>query len=228
MSPRIVHGPSSDIKTIRIVNQGSAQTTTFEGRPFKGMRVADSYTSAEVQQKMDEARVEGKREGFEEARTQLNGPLRDGLQTVETILDEASKFRRELFKESEEEILDLIRAICKKVLGREVSIDPNTLKDIVVQALKHLEHQKKVQVRLNRDDLERFQSVKEDFLKELRGLEELEFIADEAQAAGTASLKTATTTVDVRLDETVDQLLNSIRQEAKGSSQVNDEGDRLA
>ncbi len=225
--PRIIHGPSEEIKTVRVINQDAAVAKDFIPAPFKGMRVSDSFTAAEVEQKMNEARAMGRREGFAEAEKKISAPVRDSLQTVENILDEISRFRRELFKESEQEILELVQAICRKIISTEISIHPEKLKNMLMEALKHLEHQKKIQVRLNPADFERFNGVKEDFLNAAKGLTELDLMADDTIPEGSALLRTATTSLELNLNQMIDHLMQQVRSEATSASQVNDEGDRI-
>src|SRR5690606_38578852 len=98
------------------------------------------------------AENKAKREGMKEAEQKLATPLRTALGNLENLLDEISRFRRELFKESEAEIWDFIQRVCKRILMKELSLDPNVLKSIVEKGLEILGKQKKVVVLFNPSD----------------------------------------------------------------------------
>jgi len=196
---RIIRGKSDEIKSVKIRNMPSSQARSYTGAVFKTIQVEGTVTLHELEEKVQTARAEGKREGYVEAEKKLGAPLRGSLENVEKILDEISHFRRELFKEAEGEVLELIKAVGKKVFAKEISFDPNALKGIVEKALEILEKQKKIVLQINPSDYQFFVRAKADFLEKFKGIEELELLYDSQVQPGTVVLKSKTVQLDVNL-----------------------------
>ena len=157
---RIVHGPSADVKAIRSLprNKGAA---AFSGLAFQSIGLAGTLTEEETNERLAAAKLEG----FREAEAKLAGPLRTALENLEKVLDEISQFRRELFKESEVDVVELVRSISKRVVMKELAVTPELMKTVVEKALSVLEKQKKVSLQISAADFNFYQKAKPDFAR---------------------------------------------------------------
>ena len=200
---------------------------SYGGQSFRGMRVEGTYTHQEVEMAKQTAHQEGIQVGMQQAEAQLVAPLRTAVENMENVLDELSRFRRELFHESEQEILDFIRLVSKRVLGRELKLDPEALKAVVTQALSLLEKQKRISIEFHPDDASMFQHAKPDFLERFKGIEDLEVHQDAQVPAGSAILKTRNVEMEVNFSSMVDHLLEQIQIAKIAAKEVNDEEDQV-
>jgi flagellar assembly protein FliH len=213
------------VKKVHINNPSQKEAKTFGLKSFKGFSVDGTYTQQELDEHMAKAKAQGAVEGAREAEMRLAAPLHQALENLERVMDELSHFRRELFKESEKEILELIRAISKKVVFKELALDANLLQDLVGKAISLLEKQKRLSITINTKDFEIFKKAKEDFLQKFKGLEDLSVDVDHNVEPGSALVKSQTVELDVKLGDMVDHLLSQISAPQNVVHEVNDEGD---
>jgi flagellar assembly protein FliH len=190
---------------------------------FQTMTIEGSITEEELASGISNARAEG----YREAESRLTAPLKASLENVERILDELSQFRRELFKESEADILELVRTVSKRILTKELSLQPEVMQEIVAKAISLVERQRKVSLQMNPADFEFFSRVKSDFMARFKGLEELEIGVDPEVERGSLLVRSKTLELDVRLDAMVDHLLSQIKSAKVQVNQVNDKEDSI-
>lgn len=223
---RIVKGESAQVKAVHMTKTSSSEAKVFGLKGFKGFSVDGTFTKPELDQYVAKARQEGILEGAREAEARMAAPLNQALENLERVMDELSHFRRDLFKESEQDILGLIRAVSKRVVFKELSLTPNLLQEIVAKAIELLEKQKRLSITINSIDFEIFQRAKEDFLARFKGLEELEISVDSNIEPGSAVVKSKSLELDVNMNDMVDHLMNQISTPQNVINEVNDDGDK--
>jgi len=221
---RIISGPSSEVQDWKMDAGGARRTRT--GHTFLTGKVDGTFSKVELEQAMEKARQEGRQQGVAEAEKRLTQPLQTALQNLEGVLDEVSRFRRELFKEAEVEVIELVRYISKKVLGKELSLNADLLKDLVEKGLEIVEREKQLSIQFNPADLKTFQKAKQDFLQKFSTASEMRFMADSNIPAGTAMIRTENIQVDVDVQKMVDHLLEQVQQSKMSDREANDEGDK--
>lgn len=221
---RIIQGQSADVQEYKL--GGGGMKNLGAGRRFFTGKVEGTFSRVEVDQFVEQARQEAKMQSAQETERRVMTPVSTALQNIESILDEFSRFRRELFKESEAEVIELIRFLAKKVLHRELATQPEVLKGMVEKALELVEKQKQIVVLFSHADMKFFQSAKADFLQMFSNSTDLRFNADPQMPQGQVLIKTEALQVDVNVDSMIDHLLNQVVQEKVSDKEVNDEGDK--
>jgi flagellar assembly protein FliH len=166
-----------------------------------------------------------KAEGYREAESRSMAQVRAALENIEKVVDEISKFRRELFKECDRDVFELVGVIAKKVVLKELSLNPDLLKDIVQKSLSLLEKEKQVVLQLNPQDLEFFKKAKPDFLETYKGIEELGFEVDSRIPSGGLIAKSKKIELDINAASMVDHILSQVKNVRSEISASNNEGD---
>lgn len=221
---RIVHGESPEVQNYQVGAGGTRALPS--GRRFHTGKVEGTFSRLDLDQAAERARQEGRVQGAQEAERRVSQPLQAALQNLEGVLDEVSRFRRELFKEAELEALELIKKISKKVVLKELQLQPELLKSIVEKSLEVVEREKQITIHFNPADLKTFQSAKPDFMQKFAGSTELRMMSDSSIAAGSALIRTESVQVDLNVETMVDHLLEQIQQSKIDDKEVNDDGDK--
>ena len=91
--------------------------------------------------------------GFNAAKDQMRQETEALVGRFTSMIDDLSSQRRALIKESETAVLKLVCEIVRKVIGKVVEIDNTAVRHVVSNALKQMDDQEKLIVRLNPDDL---------------------------------------------------------------------------
>ncbi len=212
-----------EFKLVTASNVGKAEG--FEGKSFSLGKVQGSMDEAEVSILLEQAKSTGRIEGQRESERKMLTTVNQGLQSLEGVLDEISRFRRELFKEAEEEVIEFVRLLAKKVISKELSLAPELLKAMVEQSFNAIEKEKKINVLVNPSDLAIFSTAKEDFLKKLEGVSEMRIASDSRIQQGTAFIKTEALQVEVSVESMIDQMMREVVQAKHLGEDVNKEGD---
>ncbi len=218
---RIVSGDSPEVQGYIIGGGGSR--TTAAGRAFHTGKVEGTYSQVEIDKACERAKQEGRREGAKEAEKKISAPLTQALQNLEQVLDEVSKFRGELFREAEEEAISLIRFIAKKIIGKELTLDPELVKQIVMRSFEIVEREKQIHIIYSAKDHQVFTKYKEDFLAQFGSKTDLRLTSDPAMEPGQIFLKTETVQLDLSVDTMVNQLLETVAQSKMSDREVDEE-----
>jgi len=195
---RILRGSSEAVGSMKESVATPGHPAPFEARRFRMMISSDTVTQEELAQKVEEALARGKAMGAAEAEQKLRVPLDQALQNLEGVLDDLGSFRRELFKEVENEVLELLRIIAKRVLSAELSLKPELLSEIIAKAMHAFEEASLIKLDLNPQDQASL-SVKPS--------EKVKISAQTDIPRGRAFIATDRKGLEVSIDQMVDQLL---------------------
>jgi flagellar biosynthesis/type III secretory pathway protein FliH len=103
--------------------------------------------------RLESAYKAGHDAGFNAAKDQMRQETEALVGRFTSMIDDLSSQRRALIKESETAVLKLVCEIVRKVIGKVVEIDNTAVRHVVSNALKQMDDQEKLIVRLNPDDL---------------------------------------------------------------------------
>jgi flagellar assembly protein FliH len=163
----------------------------------------------ELNNRISDAFNSGLKEGKELAERGLINVFRALRASSETI----HNLRDKIFRESEDELINLVMLVARKVIVQEISQDRSILAGVVQNALAGLSAREEITVRINPDDYLLVTSGRDELLhKELLN-EHLQLKPDPAVAAGFCLVDTAMGTVDASLDGQMDQIFRSLHEQ---------------
>ena len=137
----------------------------------------------------EKIRSEARDEGYEE-----------GIGKLNDLLLEFHRKRDRMIEDSRSDLLRLSVRIAEKVLGRELEENEDALADIVIKAIRGIRHEKRIQIRVHPDDLEKIRSKRQKLLDEVGAGKELEFQEDRSVSPGGCIVETDLGIIDARLD----------------------------
>ncbi len=121
-----------------------------------GTTAAGSDLSAEIarierewQRRAEEAREEGVRQGEAAGRSRASAELQPVIQRLAQAAAEISGLRSRLRREAEADMVQLAMAIARRVLMRELAIDPEALHGLVLGALEKLQIQEVSRIKVH-------------------------------------------------------------------------------
>ncbi len=180
---------------------GSKQVVVVdEGPPLANI------TEAELDQRISEAFNDGLKEGQEQAGRELTEVLRALRDSSKTI----TSLREKTLRESEDEIINLVMLVARKVIIHEVTQNRSILTGVVQSAIADLSARQEITVHINPDDYLLVTSGSDDsILKELRS-EHLSIKPDHSVESGFCLVDTEMGTIDASLDGQLDQIYRSL------------------
>jgi flagellar assembly protein FliH len=158
------------------------------------LRVAELEREAQVR------RQRAWSEGHEKGEAEALARERAKVDSVVTRLTEAAAgaaaSRKEFRREAEEDCVKLAVAVARRVLRRELAMDPEALLGIVKAALARMEGREVDRLRLHPDDAE----IVDGALKELPGRSSLQIVADASLEPGACILETSRGGLDASVE----------------------------
>jgi len=159
----------------RQVRQDSFNAT--EIAPAVAARLAQM--ERECQQRIQVARAAGVREGEAAGRQQAMAELQPVLGRLARSIEEMGGMRARFRREAESDLIALSIAIARRVLRRELAVDPEALHGLVLAALEKLQAQEIRRVRVHPSHAAMVAAC----LREVGGLA-VEVVADAAREPG--------------------------------------------
>jgi flagellar assembly protein FliH len=103
--------------------------------------------AAATNEKLREARQAGYREGESAGRQAAQNELRAVLERLGRSLEDLAALRPRLREQAEKDLVRLAVAIARRVVRRELTIDPDALTGLVKAALEQLASEERIRVR---------------------------------------------------------------------------------
>ncbi|MGO4880410.1 MAG: FliH/SctL family protein [Bryobacteraceae bacterium] len=154
---------------------------------------------AELEQQMErrvhEAREAGYREGEAAARAQAATEVQQTVDGLARAVQEIAGLRPQVMRDAGAELIELALGIARRILHREVSVDPGALEGLVSGALQKLAGQEVLRIRVH-PALE--PGVRQALAREGRG--GLPLIADGTLERGAVQMETARGKLDASLE----------------------------
>jgi flagellar assembly protein FliH len=151
MSSRVyssgVNPEASPLTWRRVLSPEAPAGQTQPAMPDPSERIAELQGKAE--QKAREARASGFREGEAAGRARAGADLQAVIERLTRSIEEIAGLRPRLRAEAEADLVRLSLAIARRVLRRELAIDPEALHGLVLAALEKLQRQELTRVRVH-------------------------------------------------------------------------------
>lgn len=144
--------------------------------------------------------------GIEQAEKELSEQYYDRLQNSQALLQEAYKIKEEIIQEAEEEIIQLSLIIAKKIINREIELDPNLISEITREILKNTKEIEDVSIFVNPDYYIYLFNVRDDLSKGLNGRVKLSIYPDPSIESAGVVIKTSLETIDSKIDTQLEEV----------------------
>lgn len=160
----------------------------------------------ELQRRLSEAFNNGLIEGKSLAERGLVNVFR----SLRTATEDVQSLREKVMRESEDDLIDLIMRVARKVVLREVAMDRGILLSVVQSAIAALSERCEITIRLNPDDYILVTSGPDDsFRKELL-TERMRLKSDPAVLQGFCQIDSEMGTLDAGIDAQLDEIFRHL------------------
>ncbi len=177
-----------------------------------GMDAQLSMLAAEADRQMGEAfergRKEGRAEGERAMMTQLDPVISRLSKTIAEVASSGSGLRRQ----AEEDVVKLSVAIARRILNRELSIDPDAIMGLVKSALGKIEAREIHRVLANPEDAPRITRA----LDSLSLVEKIKVSADSALERGAVLFETSRGVLDASVGTQLDEIERGLTDRIRG------------
>lgn len=168
------------------------------------------------------ARNEGYERGLAEGRAEGRAELARALALVQHVAREGKAIRDDLLARSEREMVEMVIAAFRAVIGDRIASDPAVVNETVRRALDRAGSQNIVRIRVHPDAVD---GLSAHLTEDYRGAPPFEVSADGAIGVGGCMVDTDFGQVDARLDVQMDEIARILREslpELSGPSTATD------
>ncbi|MBU0566488.1 hypothetical protein KJ693_00590 [bacterium] len=183
---------------------------------------AQKEAEAKKSQIIESARQEGIKIGRDEG---VKKGEEEGLRIIkkaESILNEARIKRREIIKEAEAEIVEVIILIAEKVVKERIGENKEIVLAQAKAALSKLTAKEEITIRANMDDLNLLEAHRKEFLTMVSGLREIKFLDDPGLEPGGIRIETDFGYVDASIKSQLDEVKRNLLEAADLSEEGED------
>ena len=170
----------------------------------------------EAQQK---GREEGRETGFAEGKAEVERLI----ERTQVMLERAQDKRAEILAETEQEIIDLVLLIARKVIKVISENQRNVIVSNVVQALRKVKARGNVIIRVNMSDLKLATEYKAEFIKLIEGAKSIQVVEDSSVDSGGCIIETDFGEIDARIASQLAELENRILEISPIKSKIRSE-----
>ena len=163
-------------------------------------------TEDDLNQRISDSFQAGLKDGKELTERGLVNVFRSLRASSETI----HNLRDKIFRESEDELINLIMLVARKVIVQEISQERSILAGVVKNAIAGLSAREEITVRINPDDYQLVTSQRDEILKKELLSERLLLKPDPTVAVGCCLIDTAMGTINASLDGQMDEIYRQL------------------
>jgi flagellar assembly protein FliH len=168
----------------------------------------DSLAAFETERRAaeEEGRVAGREAGFVEGKDEVDRLV----ERTQTILERAQEKRAEILAETEQQIIDLVLLISRKVIKIISENQRNVVISNVVQALKKVKGRGNIIIKVNLLDIKLATEHKKEFINYVEGAKSLQILEDSTVDPGGCVIETDFGEIDARISSQLSELEQKI------------------
>ena len=189
---------------------------TLEQTPSGGFpRARGEAAEAAVFARQVEARVEEARQtGYREGEAGVRGAVQPVLERLAHSIDVVAGLRNRIRKEAESDLVKLSIAIARRILHRELSVDPDAISGLMKAALEKVQSQEIHRVRVHPD----LEAAVRRVLEGLASGKSVQVVADGGRESGDVVFETTRGNLDASIDTQLQEIGRGLADRLRSKS----------
>lgn len=151
--------------------------------------------------------VQGEKDGFELGERKADKVI----ENIEKLFDEMSSLKKNILKQHEKEILDLIFAIAEKIVHRLTGFDEGGIREAVFNALNLAIEKSKIVLNINPEDYDYIEELRPDLFKKYKELKSIIVSSDPSITRGGCFLKTPYGDIDAGIETQLEKIYQCLK-----------------
>jgi flagellar assembly protein FliH len=155
----------------------------------------------------------GKEEGYKAGQEVFSDHMKKAGNLIKHISDE----RNRVLEEVEPELAKLSLEIAKKIIGDEITTNPDVVISVVKQAMIKMRSRERVTIKVNPDDLKHAKEHRNVFAAMIEGMKEMDIVGDPRVEKGGCLIETNLGNTDARINTQLDAIILAFSNLEKGT-----------
>jgi len=174
---------------------------------------AAAQPDPKLEERLKEAYAGGIREGEAAGRAQAGAELRPVIERLAAAIAEISGLRAGLRREAEADLVRLALAIARRILRRELAIDPDAIHGLVLGALEKLQSQEICRVRVHPSHA----GLVSGCLRQMAPAAPVEVVPDASRELGTVVFETEQGSLDASVESQLREIERGLSDRMRSS-----------
>ena len=170
----------------------------------------------EIKQARDKGREEGRDDGYGEGKAEVERLI----ERTQVVLERAQNKRGEILSETEQQVIDLVLLIARKVVKTISENQRDVIIPNIIEALRKVKAKGNIIIRVNLADLQMATKHKEEFIKLMEGANSIQLVEDTTVDPGGCIIETDFGEIDARIASQLAELENKILEISPIKSRV--------
>ena len=145
---------------------------------------------------------DGRKIGLDEGREEV----RSTVEALSRMLAAVAEERLKLLRDSETVVFELASSIARRIIHREVRIDPQIIRRVVAESLRLVEERQTIQLRVSPSDWQHVKAYEQELTGTSHGIKTLEIREDERIEPGGCVIESESGIVDARIQTQLDEI----------------------
>jgi flagellar assembly protein FliH len=202
-----VHLPGDSHEAEPLVLRQASRPSTTGGDPVpldqaEQFREQLAQLKQQSEQRIRDAQAAGMREGEAAGRARAMAEVQPVIERLARAIDEIGGLRARLRAEAEADLVQLSLAIAKRILRREMAIDPDALHGLILGALAKLQGQEIARVRVHPSHAAALTAC----LRQNLNADRIEIIADPSRETGSVLFETPRGNLDAGVESQLQEI----------------------
>jgi flagellar assembly protein FliH len=133
------------------------------------------------------------------------------IKSFNEALEEVRRLKEELYQKTEQEMLELVLAITRRIIKKEVSTDNKVILNLIKSALKYVADQERVKVRLNPSDLEFASQHKGEIMEGMKEMGNVILEGNEGVSRGDAVIESNHGIIDCGIEKHLQKVEEALK-----------------
>ena len=183
----------------------------YGGKDYVDPAAILAEARALAEQKVEEAYAEGLARGTEAGEARFKESVAEAGQMLHAASEALTQAREQFLASTEQEVVRLAVAIARKLVEREISMDPSLVADTARRAIEKILDAERVVVRVHPGDLEAMREHRVTLLEEFEAIKALEVVADDSVEPGGCVAETDQIEIDARIEAQIEEILKTLK-----------------
>ena len=167
---------------------------------------AENKVQEKLKQAYDEGFENGKKAGYEEGYKEAERLI----EMLHTMINETIARRQEILEETEQQIVDMVILVSRKVIKVLSDQQTDIVKNNVLQALRKVKGIASVTIRVNMKDVKLTTEHAKEFLTQVQNIEDIKVVEDSSVDVGGCIIDTDFGSIDARISSQLAELEQKI------------------
>jgi flagellar assembly protein FliH len=189
---------------VKAAAQEEAETILADARKKAEELEAQTRSALEDEKKeaLEQGREAGRQEGYEDGKVEVERLI----ERTQTVLERAQDKRGEILTDTEQEIINLVLLITRKVVKVIADNQREVIISNVIQALRKVRDRGTIIIHVNLADLKLATEHTKDFIKMMEGVKSIQVVEDSSMDSDGCIIETDFGEIDARISSQLAEL----------------------